>query len=110
MELSVLILAAGKGTRMKSVLPKVMQPLAARPLLAHVLQTARDLQSVHTLVVYGHGGDVVRQHFAGEPEAAKQLSSDPLGPLDSPVQEIELAAWTSVCNVLLNLDEVLMKR
>ncbi|MEO8269274.1 MAG: DUF1553 domain-containing protein, partial [Aureliella sp.] len=51
-----------------------------------------------------------RQHFADEPTAAKQLSSDPLGPLDSAVQEIELAAWTSVCNVLLNLDEVLMKR
>lgn len=66
MELSVLILAAGKGTRMKSVLPKVMQPLAARPLLAHVLKAASDLQSAHTLVVYGHGGDVVRAHFAGE--------------------------------------------
>ena len=51
-----------------------------------------------------------RQHFGTEPEAAKQLSSDPLGPLDCPEQEIELAAWTSVCNVLLNLDEVLMKR
>ena len=78
MELSVLILAAGKGTRMKSVLPKVMQPLAARPLLAHVLQTARDLQSVHTLVVYGHGGDVVRQHFAGE-EAGWVLQAEQKG-------------------------------
>ncbi|RZU47788.1 bifunctional UDP-N-acetylglucosamine pyrophosphorylase/glucosamine-1-phosphate N-acetyltransferase [Fluviicoccus keumensis] len=66
MELSVLILAAGKGTRMKSVLPKVMQPLASRPLLAHVLKTAHDLESANTLVVYGHGGDVVRNHFAGE--------------------------------------------
>ncbi len=51
-----------------------------------------------------------RQHFASDPAAAKQLSSDPLGALDSPAQEIELAAWTSLCNVLLNLDEVLMKR
>ena len=66
MELSVLILAAGKGTRMKSVLPKVMQPLAHRPLLAHVLKTARDLQSVKTMVVYGHGGDVVRRHFEAD--------------------------------------------
>ncbi len=54
--------------------------------------------------------NTARLHFAGEPAAAKQLSSDPLGPLDSSQQEIELAAWTSVCNVLLNLDEVLMKR
>ena len=66
MELSVLILAAGKGTRMKSVLPKVMQPLANRPLLAHVLKTAPDLQSVKTMVVYGHGGDVVRRYFEAD--------------------------------------------
>lgn len=51
-----------------------------------------------------------RQHFADDPSAAKQLSSDPLGPLESSAQEVELAAWTSLCNVLLNLDEVLMKR
>ena len=51
-----------------------------------------------------------RQHFANDPVAAKQLSSDPLGALESPAQEVELAAWTSLCNVLLNLDEVLMKR
>ena len=55
MELSVLILAAGKGTRMKSILPKVMQPLAGKPLLAHVLATAKQLQSQRTIVVYGHG-------------------------------------------------------
>lgn len=66
--------------------------------------TDAELQSLLGLLT------TARQHFATEPEAAKQLSSDPLGPLDSPAQEIELAAWTSVCNVLLNLDEVLMKR
>lgn len=54
--------------------------------------------------------DTARQHFAEDPAAAKELSSDPLGPLESPAQEVELAAWTSLCNVLLNLDEVLMKR
>ena len=43
MELSVVILAAGKGTRMKSILPKVMQPLAGKPLLAHVLSTAKQI-------------------------------------------------------------------
>lgn len=66
MELSVLILAAGKGTRMKSILPKVMQPLASRPLLAHVLSTAKQLQAGQTIVVYGHGGELVQQHFAAE--------------------------------------------
>ena len=63
MELSVVILAAGKGTRMKSVLPKVMQPLASRPLLSHVLQSAAELHSTRTLVVYGHGGEQVREAF-----------------------------------------------
>ena len=66
MELSVLILAAGKGTRMKSILPKVMQPLAAKPLLAHVLATAKQLQAQRTIVVYGHGGELVQKHFSEE--------------------------------------------
>lgn len=61
-----MILAAGKGTRMKSVLPKVMQPLAGRPLLRHVVDTARELHSSHTLVVYGHGGDLVQKAFADD--------------------------------------------
>ncbi len=51
-----------------------------------------------------------REHFANDPAAAKLLSTDPIGPLTDQSQEIELAAWTSLCNVLLNLDEVLMKR
>lgn len=66
MELNVVILAAGKGTRMKSVLPKVMQPLAGRPLLRHVVDTAKALSAARTLVVYGHGGDLVQRAFAAE--------------------------------------------
>ncbi len=66
MELSVVILAAGKGTRMKSILPKVMQPLAGKPLLAHVLSTAKQIAANNILVVYGHGGELVQQHFAQE--------------------------------------------
>ena len=64
--LHVIVLAAGAGTRMKSVRPKVLMPLAGRPLLAHVLATARALQPVAIHVVYGHGGDQVRAAFAGE--------------------------------------------
>jgi bifunctional UDP-N-acetylglucosamine pyrophosphorylase/glucosamine-1-phosphate N-acetyltransferase len=63
MELSVVVLAAGKGTRMRSNLPKVLQPLAGRPLLAHVLGTAEALEAAHTIVVYGHGGDLVQDSF-----------------------------------------------
>lgn len=64
--LSVVILAAGQGKRMKSDLPKVLQPLAGRPILAHVLQAAKTL-GAHTIhVVYGHGGERVREAFAAE--------------------------------------------
>jgi bifunctional UDP-N-acetylglucosamine pyrophosphorylase / glucosamine-1-phosphate N-acetyltransferase len=57
--LNVVILAAGKGTRMRSRLPKVLQPLGGRALLAHVISRARDVQADNTIVVYGHGGEAV---------------------------------------------------
>jgi bifunctional UDP-N-acetylglucosamine pyrophosphorylase/glucosamine-1-phosphate N-acetyltransferase len=59
-KLAVVILAAGQGKRMRSELPKVLQPLAGRPLLTHVLDTAARLDAVSTHVVYGHGGERVR--------------------------------------------------
>jgi bifunctional UDP-N-acetylglucosamine pyrophosphorylase/glucosamine-1-phosphate N-acetyltransferase len=68
MELSVLVLAAGKGTRMRSALPKVLQPLAGRPLLAHVLATAEALSASQCIVVYGHGGDMVQDSFSDMPQ------------------------------------------
>src|SRR5690606_19813139 len=63
---SVVILAAGQGKRMNSALPKVLQPLAGRPLLGHVLDAARQLQPAGVHVVYGHGGEHVRAAFAGD--------------------------------------------
>ena len=63
LDLSVIILAAGQGTRMRSELPKVLQPLAGRPLLAHVLDCARELGAADVCVVYGHGGEEVRATF-----------------------------------------------
>jgi bifunctional UDP-N-acetylglucosamine pyrophosphorylase / glucosamine-1-phosphate N-acetyltransferase len=67
MDLHVVILAAGQGTRMKSALPKVLQPLAGRPMLAHVLERALVLGARATHVVYGHGGDVVPGAFSSAP-------------------------------------------
>jgi bifunctional UDP-N-acetylglucosamine pyrophosphorylase/glucosamine-1-phosphate N-acetyltransferase len=64
--LSIVILAAGEGKRMKSALPKVLQPLAGRPLLQHVIDTARRLNPEAIHVVYGHGGERVREALAHE--------------------------------------------
>lgn len=66
MDLNVVILAAGKGTRMKSRLPKVLQPLAKRPLLSHVLQTSLRLNATRVIVVYGHGGEQVKEQISSQ--------------------------------------------
>ena len=79
MSISVIILAAGKGTRMRSSLPKVLQPLAGRPLLGHVIETAQKLQADNIITIYGHGGELVQHEFAKEQvqwvEQAEQLGT-----------------------------------
>ena len=79
MSTTVIILAAGKGTRMKSALPKVLQPLAGRPLLDHVIQSAKKLHAQNIITIYGHGGQLVQQQFAQERiqwvEQAEQLGT-----------------------------------
>ncbi len=72
--LSVVILAAGEGKRMKSALPKVLQPLAGRPLLQHVIDTARSLEPAAIHVVYGHGGERVRAALEREPSAGAAIA------------------------------------
>ena len=63
MKLGVLILAAGQGTRMKSAMPKVLHQIAGKPMLAHVIETAQQLQPAEIVVVYGHGGGQVKQQL-----------------------------------------------
>lgn len=65
MKLGVVVLAAGKGKRMHSRLPKVLHPLAGRPLLTHVLDTAHAIGAARVCVVFGHGGELVRRTMAG---------------------------------------------
>ena len=66
MTLDVVILAAGKGTRMYSPTPKVLHPLGGRPLLQHVVDAARRLSADKIVVVYGHGGEQVPSAFADD--------------------------------------------
>ena len=60
MSLHVVILAAGKGTRMRSSLPKVLHPVAGRPMVSHVIDTARSLNAEKIHLVYGHGGEAMQ--------------------------------------------------
>ncbi len=64
MSLSIIILAAGEGSRMRSGLPKVLHRLAGRPLLAHVVETALGLTPRQILIVHGHGGEAVQASLA----------------------------------------------
>ncbi len=64
MPLHIVILAAGKGRRMRSNLPKVLHPLAGRPLLAHVITAAREVEPTRIHIVHGHRGDLLRKALA----------------------------------------------
>lgn len=66
MRFQVVILAAGQGKRMNSELPKVLHPIAGKPMLAHVIDTARELASEHICVVHGHGGELVKAALSGD--------------------------------------------
>src|SRR5690349_183435 len=79
MSLDVIVLAAGQGKRMRSDLPKVLHPLAGRPLLAHVLDTARSLGARRIFVVHGHGAEKVRAAFAGQKDLEWVLQAEQLG-------------------------------
>jgi len=76
--MNIVILAAGQGKRMRSDLPKVLHPLAGKPMLAHVLDTARALHAAKICVVVGHGGEQVRAALAA-PDLAWAIQEPQLG-------------------------------
>ena len=80
--LSIVILAAGQGKRMQSEIPKVLQPLAGAPMLAHVLDLAASLTPASIHVVYGHGGERVRELFE-DGRLRWSLQSEQLGTGDA---------------------------
>ena len=78
MALHVIILAAGKGTRMRSSLPKVLHPVAGRPMVSHVIATARQLNADKIHLVYGHGGEVMQAKL-NEADVEWVLQAEQLG-------------------------------
>jgi bifunctional UDP-N-acetylglucosamine pyrophosphorylase/glucosamine-1-phosphate N-acetyltransferase len=79
MSLSVVILAAGKGTRMRSNLPKVLHPIAHQSMVEHVIDTARSVNADNLYVVYGFGGELLTERLKGDDltfvEQAEQLGT-----------------------------------
>ena len=91
--LNIVILAAGKGTRMVSEKPKVLHALAGKPLVGHVLDCATALQPQRVCVVYGHGGEAV-------PQAMRQYSARPVAPAQFVIQEPQLGTGHAVQQAL----------
>jgi bifunctional UDP-N-acetylglucosamine pyrophosphorylase/glucosamine-1-phosphate N-acetyltransferase len=96
--MNVVILAAGMGKRMQSALPKVLHPLAGKPLLQHVINTARSLSPSKLCVIYGHGGAAV-------PSAVQAWSSDGGVAIDTALQEPQLGTGHAVMQALPQIDE-----
>ncbi|WP_293934561.1 bifunctional UDP-N-acetylglucosamine diphosphorylase/glucosamine-1-phosphate N-acetyltransferase GlmU [Iodobacter sp.] len=77
--LDVVVLAAGQGKRMYSKIPKVLHRLAGKPLLGHVLDTARQLKPTKLVVVYGHGGQQVQEELLSSSDLAWAHQAEQLG-------------------------------
>ena len=98
--LQVVVLAAGQGKRMRSDLPKVLQPLAGRPMLAHVLRTAFQLEPDRIVVVVGHGADAVRDSFAEHDSLQWAIQAEQLGTGHAVMQALPQLAPTAITLVL----------
>ena len=96
--MNVVILAAGMGKRMQSALPKVLHPLAGKPLLSHVIDTARGLSPSKLCVIYGHGGAAV-------PEMVAKQNSGEYARIDTALQEPQLGTGHAVMQALPQIDE-----
>jgi bifunctional UDP-N-acetylglucosamine pyrophosphorylase / glucosamine-1-phosphate N-acetyltransferase len=105
--LQIIVMAAGKGTRMKSSVPKVLQPIAGRPLLGHVLNTARTLAPARMVVVHGYGAAQVRSAFP-QTDLAWALQDPPQG-TGHAVQMAAPALMDEGVTVILNGDVPLIR-
>ena len=107
--MNVVILAAGKGKRMHSDLPKVLHPLAGKPLLAHVIATARQLGAARICVVYGHGGEQVREGLDA-PDLVWAIQEPQLGTGHAVLQAMPLLAAVPSAPTLVLYGDVPLTR
>jgi len=99
---AVVVLAAGQGTRMKSTLPKVLHQVAGRSLLDHVLHAASGLNAQNTIVVVGHGRELVSENLAAHwPMATTAFQADQKGTGHAVAVALESVAHVSGGNVLV---------
>ena len=110
--MNVVILAAGQGKRMHSDIPKVLHALAGQPLLAHVIAAARELSPRRICVVYGHGGEAVREAFAAPsgaghaaPSSAGHMASEAAGAITWVLQDPQLGTGHAVMQAVPHLDD-----
>ncbi|MFD2365091.1 bifunctional UDP-N-acetylglucosamine diphosphorylase/glucosamine-1-phosphate N-acetyltransferase GlmU [Pseudoduganella sp. GCM10020061] len=96
--MNVVILAAGMGKRMQSALPKVLHPLAGKPLLLHVIDTARELAPSKLCVIYGHGGAAV-------PDVVARQNTGAYAEITTALQEPQLGTGHAVMQGLPHLDD-----
>ena len=96
--MNVVILAAGMGKRMQSALPKVLHPLAGKPLLQHVIDAARSLSLSKLCVIYGHGGAAV-------PEMLGKLADETSTAIETALQQPQLGTGHALMQAVPQLDE-----
>jgi len=107
-DVHVVILAAGHGTRMKSKLPKVLHPLAGRPLIEHVLRTANAVSPATVTLIVGHAADLVRERLGSRPNTDFALQEPQLGTAHALQQAEARLAGKSGTVVLLSGDVPLL--
>jgi bifunctional UDP-N-acetylglucosamine pyrophosphorylase/glucosamine-1-phosphate N-acetyltransferase len=101
--LNIVILAAGQGKRMQSNLPKVLHPIAGRPMLTHVLDSARALGAQCIAVVVGHGAEQVKQAYAVQPDLQFALQQPQLGTGHAVLQAVPLLQESDTNDVTIIL-------
>lgn len=98
--IEAIVLAAGKGTRMRSALPKVLHPLAGKPLVKHVLETASHTGVERIHLVVGHGADSIKESLQGQSKVDFVTQNEQLGTAHAVMQALPCLTENSTTLIL----------